>query len=122
MGRASPNAAPLGTGDLHQALEGAQALAALHAFCSAQVCTPAEVSSDGRRLDILRVFDLIRARGYDVAQPVRPQHQPKKGFTAWIVHIRMPTVEFDMGFYTLDPVVPARKRVPKKSPVTSHAH
>ena len=122
MNTAARHAAPLGTGHLHDALEGARDLAALNAFCAAQACTPAEVSSDGRRLDMLRIFDLMRSRGYDVSQPVRPQHQPRKGFTAWLVHIRMPGAELDMGFYTQDPVAPARTSPRKKSTLTSQAH
>jgi len=119
---ANHQAARLGTGHLHDALEGARDLAALNAFCATQACAPAEVSVDGRRLDMLRIFDLMRARGYDVADPVRPQHQPRKGFTGWIVHVRMPGAELDLAFYTPDPVPPARKQPRKKSALTSQAH
>ncbi|HEY9147037.1 MAG TPA: hypothetical protein VIN36_10165 [Thiobacillus sp.] len=91
---------PPGTGHLHQALEDARDLAALRAFCQAHNCAPEAVSGDGVRLDILRVFDLMRSRGYEVSPPKRPQHQPKKGFTAWLVRIRTAGAEFDMGFFT----------------------
>jgi hypothetical protein len=91
---------PLGTGELHCALEAARELAALNSFCASQGCSPAEVSADGRRLHIPRVFDLMRARGFDVAQPVRAEHQPRKGFTGWLVHVRMPGAQFDIGFFT----------------------
>lgn len=91
---------PLGTGELHQALENARDRAELATFCSAHVCTPTEVSEDGVRLYLPRVLQLMRDRGYDVSDPARPQHQPKKGLTAWLVHIRMPRAEFDIGFYT----------------------
>jgi hypothetical protein len=100
----APNArartTPLGTGELHQALENARDQGELARFCSAHVCTPTEVSEDGVRLHLPRVLQLMRARGYDVSDPTPPQHQPKKGFTAWLVHIRMPRAEFDIGFYT----------------------
>jgi hypothetical protein len=100
----APNArartTPPGTGELHQALEDARDRVELARFCSAHVCTPSEVSVDGKRLHLPRVLQLMRNRGYQVSDPTRPQHQPKKDFTAWIVHIRMPGAEFDIGFYT----------------------
>lgn len=91
-----------GTGELSQALEEARDRETLNRFCSAHVCTTAEVSHDGKRLDMPLVLQLMRARGYDVSTPTRPQHQPKarEGLTAWIVHIRLPRAEFDIGFYT----------------------
>jgi hypothetical protein len=58
----------------------------------------------------------MRSRGYQVADPSPAPIQPKRGLTAWIVHIRMPKVEFDMGFYTPDAPKPSAR---KKSP-TSH--
>jgi hypothetical protein len=93
---------PLGTGHLHQVLEDARDLASLQQFCSAHVCTPAEVSADGKRLDMLRVFDLMRSRGYQVSPPARSQHQPKKGFTAWLVDVVLPGPgpSTKLGFYT----------------------
>lgn len=91
-----------GTGELSQALEEARDRETLSRFCSAHVCTPSEVSNGGNRLDMPRVLQLMRARGYDVSSPTKPQHQPKarQGLTAWIVHIRLPRAEFDIGFYT----------------------
>lgn len=90
----------LGTGQLHQALEDARDQVELARFCSAHVCTPADVSDNGKRLHLPHVLQLMRNRGYQVSDPTRPQHQPKKGYTAWLVHIRMPRAEFDIGFYT----------------------
>lgn len=98
--RAKPAAAPLGTGALHQALEASSAAAALQSFCQSTGMRPDEVSADGVHLDVLHVFDALRSRGYQVGQPQRPQHQPKKGFTAWWVHVRKAGVEFALGFYT----------------------
>lgn len=94
--------APIGTGHLHQALEDARDTATLNAFCRAHVCTAAEVSSDGKRLDMLRVFDLMRARGYTVSAPAKAEHQPKKGFTGWLVEVVLPGpgARFTLGFYT----------------------
>ena len=117
----APNArartTPLGTGELHQALENARDQGELARFCSAHVCTPTEVSEDGVRLHLPRVLQLMRARGYQVSDPIPPQHQPKKGFTAWLVHIRTPGgIGFDMVFYTPDTPKPSPR---KKSP-TSH--
>jgi hypothetical protein len=92
---------PPGTGHLHQALEDSRDRAQLAQFCSAHVCTPAEVSSDGKRIDMLRVLDLMRARGYEISAPARAHHQPIKGSTKWLAHVRLPTgPSFDMGFYT----------------------
>lgn len=93
---------PLGTGALHQALEDARDQVELTRFCSAHVCTPDEVSLDGKRLHLPRVLQLMRNRGYQVSDPVHAPHQPKRGFTAWLVHIRIHRAEFDLGFYTPD--------------------
>lgn len=98
--RAKHSTPPLGTGDLHRALEASAKSAALEAFCRSTGTRPDEVSADGASLDILRVFDAMRARGYQVSEPERPQQQPKKGFTAWLVHVHKPGVEFRLGFYT----------------------
>lgn len=102
-----PTASPLGTGALHQALEASTKSAALAAFCRNTGTQPGEVSADGISLDILRVFDAMRARGYQVSEPQRPQHQPKKGLTAWWVHVGMPGAEFALGFYTTNEQPPA---------------
>lgn len=102
----APNArarsTPPGTGELHRALEDSRDRAQLQAFCSAHVCTPAEVSSDGKRLDILRVLDLLRSRGYQVTAPARAQHQPKHGFTKWLVDVTLPGPgpSAKLGFFT----------------------
>jgi hypothetical protein len=108
--------APLGTGELHQALTDSRDHAALTEFCSAHVCTPEEVSADGKRLHLPHVLQLMRKRGYQVSEPARSTHQPKakQGLTAWLVHIRTARVEFDIGFYTVDGVKarPARKPQP----------
>jgi hypothetical protein len=81
---------PPGTGELAHALEDARDLGRLNAFCSAHVCTPAQVSADGKRLDMLKVFDLMRTRGYQVSEPARPQQQLRKGHTTWLVEVRLP--------------------------------
>lgn len=94
-------AAPAGS-PLSQELEAATARAQLNRFCSAHVCTAADVSEDGVHLHLPRVLQLMRNRGYEVSTPTKPQHQPKarEGLTAWTVHIRIPRVEFDVAFYT----------------------
>lgn len=98
--RTKPAAVPLGTGELHQALEAAGKAAALHDFCRATGTSVDEVSSDGISLDVLRIFDAMRTRGFELAKPRWLQHQAKKGFTAWGVHVRKSGVEFDLAFYT----------------------
>jgi hypothetical protein len=102
--------APLGTGELHQVLEDARDRDILNRFCSAHVCTPAEASEDGKRLHMPRVLQLMRTRGYEVSEPFRAPHQPKRGFIAWIVHIRIPRAEFDIGYYTPEAVKPRGKK------------
>lgn len=94
--------APVGTGKLSQALHHARDRDDLNRFCSAHVCTPAEVSEDGMHLHLPSVLQLMRTRGYEVSAPIKPQHQPKarQGLTAWVVHIRVRHVEFDVAFYT----------------------
>lgn len=85
-----PHTTPPGTGELHHALEDARDLARLNNFCSAHVCTVGQVSTDGKRLDPLKVFALMRTSGYQVSDPVRPQQQLRKGFTTWLVDITLP--------------------------------
>jgi hypothetical protein len=102
----APNArartTPPGTGHLHQALEDARDRGALASFCRANVCTPEEVSIDGKRLHMPRVLDLMRSRGYAISAPVRNQHQAKKGFTCWLVDVTLPGpgLSLKLGFYT----------------------
>ncbi len=92
---------PLGTGALHHALEDARDLARLNDFCSAHVCTVAQVSVDGIRLDPLKVFDLMRTKGYTVSEPHRPQQQLRAGFTTWLVEITVPNgARVQLGFHT----------------------
>ena len=91
-----------GTGELSRALEDARDRDTLNRFCSAHVCTSDQVSEDGKRLYMPRVLQLMRSRGYHVSDPVRAPHQPKRGFTAWLVHIRITRAEFHLGFYTAD--------------------
>jgi hypothetical protein len=118
--RLPARATPLGTGELHCALEAARDLAALNAFCASMGCSPTDVSTDCRQLDLPRVFDLMRARGYDVSQPARAPLQPRPGFTGWLAHIRVPGAEFDIGFYT--PNAAHTGKPPKKTRKPSLEH
>lgn len=102
----------LGTDELNRALENARDKDSLQKFCSAHACTSEQVSENGTRLYLPHVLQLMRSRGYQVSDPVRAPHQPKRGFTAWIVHIRVTRAEFDLGFYTPD----AGKAGPAKKP------
>lgn len=88
--RPKPAAPPIGTGHLHQALEQSCASAKLKAFCTAVDCTAAEASADGVHLDILRVLDLMRQRGYQASAPSKPQHQPRRDLTTWLVDVTLP--------------------------------
>lgn len=92
---------PLGTGELHRALEASRDLARLHDFCSAHVCTPDLVSNDGKRLNPVMVFAFMRSRGYGVSDPVKPQHQPRKDQTTWFITITLPDGNsVQLGFCT----------------------
>jgi hypothetical protein len=94
-------ATPIGTGHLHQALEAARHLKALNDFCSAHVCTTADVSADGKRLNMPKVFALMRSRGYTVSDPKRSNQQPRPGQTLWLVSITFPDgIAAQLGFYT----------------------
>lgn len=96
--------APIGTGHLHKALEDSRDHAQLDAFCAAVGCMPSEASADGVHLDILHVFDLMRARGYKVSAPVKPQQQLRPGFTTWLVDATLPNngPSLRLGFVTLN--------------------
>lgn len=95
--------APLGTGQLHQALDNSRSLAHLHAFCAAHKCEAAQVSVGGIRLDLLLVLDLMRSRGYTVSEPTRPQHQPVKGSSIWTVNVTLPSgSSVQLGFQIPD--------------------
>jgi hypothetical protein len=94
--------APIGTGALHQALEDARDLDRLHRFCqSQQLDVDAVSTADGKRIDILRTFAAMRARGYVIADPKRSQSQLKRGLTTWLVDIQLPAgPSLSIGFYT----------------------
>ena len=94
---------PIGTGQLHQALEDSRDLARLHDFCSAHVCTVDQVSDDSVRLAPLKVFDLMRQHGYQVSEPRRPKQQLRKGFTAWLIDVTLPGgSSCSLAFHTPD--------------------
>lgn len=97
---ASAVRAPVGTGALSQALHEANDRDALNRFCSAHVCTPADVSEDGVHMHLPSVLQLMRSRGYQVSEPARSPHQPKRDLVAWIVRIQIRHVRFDLAFYT----------------------
>lgn len=96
------HAAPIGTGYLHKALEDSRDHAQLDALCAAVGCTAAEASSDGVHLDILHVFDLMRSRGYKVGALIKPQQQPRPGFTTWLIDATLPNngPSVRLGFVT----------------------
>lgn len=105
-----------GTGELSRALEDARDRDSLRKFCCAHVCTADQVSEDGQRLHLPRVLQLMRDRGYQISDPKPAPHQSKRGFTAWLVHICIPRVEFDISFYTPDAVKPGAKKAAKPTP------
>ena len=92
---------PIGTGQLHQALEDSRDLARLHDFCSAHVCTVDQVSDDSVRLAPLKVFALMRQHGYQVSEPRRLQQQLNRAGTTWVVDVTLPAgVAVRLAFIT----------------------
>lgn len=105
----TPHHVPLGCGDLHLALAAQEAAAHLSRFARDVGCSPSDISTpDGKGIDILRVFDVMRARGYLVDTPIKPQAQPRRheGLTTWTVKITLPNSgpSLMLGFY--EPVAP----------------
>jgi hypothetical protein len=97
-------AAPIGTGQLHQALVVQRDLSKLQDFCAAVRCTHAEASSDNVHLDILRVLDLMRQRGYQASAPIKASHQPRRDLTTWLVEVALPNngPSLRLGLVTLN--------------------
>jgi hypothetical protein len=94
--------APIGSGHLHNVLEDARDRAQLAAFCAGVGCTLADASSDGVHVDMLRVFEVMRRRGYSVSQPTRPQAQQHTNVTTWLASVTLPAggPSFVLGFST----------------------
>jgi hypothetical protein len=90
MPATATRAAPIGTGALHCALEESRDRGHLQDLCRAVSCIAADVSSDGIRIDMLRVFELMRERGYQVSEPRRPTTQRRPGRTTWLVDVTLP--------------------------------
>ena len=120
-GREAVRDVALAVGHLHQVLEGASQLAALNSFCAALDCSHADVSSDGLHIELPRVFGLMRKRGIEVAEPKRAPMQPRPGFTGWLVHVRMPRAEFDIGFFTPNPAPAGTTPKKARKPSIEHA-
>ncbi len=97
-------AAPIGRGHLHNALEEARDRAHLQDLCRAVSCSAADVSSDDIHIDMLRVLDLMRQRGYLVSEPRRPTTQRRHGRITWLVDVTLPAgaASFVWAFETPD--------------------
>ena len=79
---------PTDNSHLSQALAASTAAAKLRSFCKTTGCDPLDLSADGgKSLDLLRVLEAMRKRGYDVGTPVKPQAQLTRGHTTWLVTI-----------------------------------
>ena len=94
--------AAIGSGPLHNALEDARDRAQLQAFCRAVVCAPADASTDGIRVDMTLVLDLMRRRGYTVGEPRHAPCQVRRGATIWHVPVTLPAggPGFALGYVT----------------------
>ena len=76
----------------------------LRSFARATGCDPLDLSSDdGKSLDLGSVIDMMRRRGYQVGDPVRPQAQPRRGATAWTIAIGVHHVSVTLVFYVVNP-------------------
>ena len=77
---------------LSQALAASTALARLQHLAKSVRCAPTDLSSDGgQSIDMLRLLDVMRARGYRIAPPVMATAQPNPLHTIWLVNIVVPT-------------------------------
>lgn len=77
---------------LSQALAASAALARLQHLAKSVRCPPADLSSDGgHSIDMLRLLDVMRARGYHIDPPVMATAQPDPLHTIWLVKIVVPT-------------------------------
>lgn len=77
---------------LSQALAASAALARLQHLAKSVRCPPADLSSDGgHSIDMLRLLDVMRARGYHIDPPVMATTQPDPLHTIWLIKIVVPT-------------------------------
>lgn len=77
---------------LSKALAAAATLARLQHLATSIRCAPADLSSDGgRSIDILRVLDVMRARGYHIDPPVIAKTQPQPQHTVWLLDVVVPS-------------------------------
>ena len=77
---------------LSQALAASAALARLQHLAKSVRCPPADLSSDGgHSIDMLRLLDVMRARGYHIDPPVMATAQPDPLHTIWLIKIVVPT-------------------------------
>ena len=77
---------------LSQALAASAALARLQHLAKSVRCAPTDLSSDGgRSIDMLRLLDVMRARGYHIDPPVMATAQPNPQHTVWLIDVVVPT-------------------------------
>ncbi|MET3135292.1 hypothetical protein AAKU55_005600 [Oxalobacteraceae bacterium GrIS 1.11] len=82
-----------------QTLETMQAATRLASFAELTNCNPLELSADGgKSLDLLSVLNAMRARGYSVSTPKKPQTQLIRGFTTWLVSVSVQKVGVTLAF------------------------
>lgn len=88
--KTATHAAGADAASLSTALADSAALANLHAFARNTNCSPDQLSLDGKHLSLPRVIETMRQRGYIVGDPVRPQQQPDRNATTWLVDVTPP--------------------------------
>jgi hypothetical protein len=91
-------------GYLRAALAVSSAAAKLQAFAHSTGCNPLDLSIDqGKSLDLGRVLDAMRQRGYVVGELVRPQAQSRRDASAWTVTIGVRGVQVTLALYLPNP-------------------
>lgn len=88
---------------LSHTLAASTAAARLHAFADATGCDPLELSADaGKSLDLLRVLEAMRRRGYVASTPVKMAAQRCPGHTTWVTTISINGVRVTLAVHIKD--------------------
>jgi len=97
---------PPGQGELHDSLIAANELARLARIAESTGCSTQELATEsGKGIDLPRLFDAMRRRGYTVDDPKRPTQQLylSRGLEVWTVDISICGTRATMAFYVPAP-------------------
>ena len=102
--RAAPHVPAPPRPHLSDALAASQAVARVQTFALATGCAIEDLSIDqGKSLDLGRVLDAMRQRGYIIGELVRPQAQARRDVSAWTVTIGVRGVQVTLALYLPNP-------------------